>query len=111
MVAVMVHLAGNDGSEMGCPVSDAALEQVVALALQLSAAEQAQLLERVAANLAHRINEPSQSEPPDQGKTWGQHMLDILDQLDTSAWEAMDMPDSVEWVKEQRRGSSHYARP
>ena len=106
----MVHLAGNDGSKVGCTVSDAALEQVVALALQLSAAEQARLLERVAANLAHYINEPSQTQPSDQTKTWGQRMLDMLDQLDTSAWEAMDMPDSVEWVKEQRRQATRYAR-
>jgi len=84
-------------------VSDAALEQVVALALQLSTAEQARLLERVAANLAQHIDEPRPTQPPDQTKTWGQRMLDILDQLDTSAWEAMDMPDSVEWVKELRR--------
>ncbi len=87
-------------------MSDIVLDQVVALALQLSPAEQAKLLERVASNLAHHINETSEPEqglPSNQTKTWGQQMLDMLDQLDTSAWEAMAIPDSVAWVKEQRR--------
>jgi hypothetical protein len=27
----------------------------------------------------------------------------MLDTMDTSEWEAMDIPDVVEWIKEQRR--------
>jgi len=40
-----------------------------------------------------------------QESTWGSQVLDLLDQLDFSEWEAMDIPDVVEWVKTQRRGS------
>lgn len=40
-----------------------------------------------------------------QEPTWGSQVLDLLDKLDFSEWEAMDIPDVVEWVKAQRRGS------
>lgn len=38
--------------------------------------------------------------------TWGSQVLDLLDQLDFSEWETMDIPDVVEWVKAQRCGSN-----
>jgi hypothetical protein len=32
----------------------------------------------------------------------GAEIVELLDRLDLSEWEAMDVPDVVEWVKEQR---------
>ena len=33
----------------------------------------------------------------------GAEIVALLDRLDLSEWEALDIPDVVEWVKEQRR--------
>jgi hypothetical protein len=84
-------------------MSDIALDQVVALALKLSATEQAKLLERVAANLSQTIEQPQSAIPADSTATWGAQMVELLDQLDFSEWEAMDISDPVEWLKAQRQ--------
>jgi hypothetical protein len=55
-------------------MSDVLLEQVVALALQLSVSEQARLLERVAANLAREVDIPSN----ETGLEWTEEELDAL---------------------------------
>ncbi|MEZ4735243.1 MAG: hypothetical protein R3E79_49745 [Caldilineaceae bacterium] len=33
----------------------------------------------------------------------GAEIVELLDRLDLSEWEAMDIPDVVEWLSEQRR--------
>jgi hypothetical protein len=102
-------------------MSDLALDQVVELALQLSAAEQAKLLERVAAHLARDLDEP---EIESDALTWtDEELAELLKpstpktgaeiaamirsgELGAGAWSEMahpEMTDSVEWVKALRR--------
>jgi hypothetical protein len=102
-------------------MSDIALDQVVELALKLSVAEQAKLLERVAANLAREVDEPVHESAesswtdeelaelfkPSTPKTGAEIAAMIQSgELNTSAWSEMMNPhiiDSVEWVKALRR--------
>ncbi len=44
--------------------------------------------------------EDAASEPPSQ---WGKQLVTLLNELDTSEWQAKDIDDPVAWVKEQRR--------
>jgi len=41
-------------------------------------------------------------EIPQEGH-WGKNFVALLDQLDTSEWEALDIDDPVEWLKQQRQ--------
>ncbi|HRF97722.1 MAG TPA: hypothetical protein PLZ51_21090 [Aggregatilineales bacterium] len=77
------------------------LEQAVAIALELSPQEQAQLLERVASHLANQVLQKADS--PHEDTHWGKKVWAILEQLDTSDWD--DIDDPVAWLKEQRRQS------
>ena len=38
-----------------------------------------------------------------QQESWGAHTLALLDALDTSEWEALEIQDVVTWLKAQRR--------
>jgi hypothetical protein len=102
-------------------MSDAALEQVFELAVKLSIHEQAKLLERVAAHLAHEVDTTAIS--PDENLNWtDEELAELLKpaepktgaeiaamiesgELATTAWSEMLNPqitDSVEWVKALR---------
>ncbi len=83
-------------------MSDVALEQVKQLASGLSPQEKAQLVAWLGATLEREMTTAEQT-PAEAGQTWGQQVAAILGTLDTSEWESMDIPDSVEWVKQQRR--------
>ncbi len=104
-------------------MSDAALNQVVKLAFKLTIAEQARLLERIAANVA----QAHEDVPPEERLDWTEEELTELLKpgipqtgaeiaamiesggLDTSAWSEMINPhitDSVEWVKALRRDAA-----
>ena len=103
-------------------MSDIVLDQVVALALQLSISEQAKLLERVAANLAREVDEPDQSLNDDSD--WTEEELEELfkpvkpktgaeiarmiesGELGSTAQSEMinpDIDDPVEWLKALRK--------
>lgn len=105
---------------MGEAMSDIALEHVVALALRLSVREQAQLLERIAANLAHEMTLPAEAGE----ETWSQEELAALlgpaqprsgaeiaamiasGGLGDNPWSEMINPhitDPVEWLKVLRQ--------
>ena len=106
-------------------MSDAALEQVIDLALKLTMTEQAQLLERVAAHLAYEVDETepvtsteidwteeelSELLKPGEPKT-GAEIAAMIEsgQLDTNAWSEMmnsHITDPVEWVQALRREMS-----
>ncbi len=75
------------------------LDEALALALKLSPKERIQLIERVASSVEHDI-EPAP--PEEQPEHWGKSLNALLDSLDMSDWEAMEMDDPVEWVKQQR---------
>src|SRR5258708_6409233 len=100
-------------------MSDAALKQVLDLALKLSVTEQAQLLERVAAHIAQEVDENgidwtedelTELLKPGEPKS-GAEIAAMIEsgELDTSAWSEMMNPhitDPVEWVKALRRDMS-----
>lgn len=104
-------------------MSDVALEQVVALAMQLSSVEQKVLLARLATHLAYEDTPAPQEErldwteeelaellQPSAPKT-GAEIAAMIESggLDTSEWSQMINPhitDSVEWVKALRRDSA-----
>lgn len=97
------------------------LEEVLALALRLSVPEQAQLLERVAANLAHEVGlrrrelsaetawtdaELAELIKAPAPKT-GPEIAAMIEsgELDTRAWSEMANPhitDALEWLKALR---------
>src|SRR5688572_7211671 len=106
-------------------MSDAALEQVIALALELSMSEQARLLERVAANLAREVDETEPRVTVEIAWT-EEELADLLKpgvprtgaeiaamiqsgEFDSASWAEMINPqitDPVAWVKALRRDMS-----
>ncbi|MEO8392862.1 MAG: hypothetical protein ABI700_07705 [Chloroflexota bacterium] len=75
----------------------ALLDEALALALKLSPKERIRLIERVASSVEQEIEPASSTEGH-----WGQRMNALLDSLDTSDWEALEMGDPVEWLEQQR---------
>lgn len=80
-------------------------DDVLALAYRLSPLEKVKLVKRMADALEHEpvlaIDTPSPMLASSE-QTWGQQALALLDTFDTNDWQAIDMPDVVEWVKQQR---------
>lgn len=77
------------------------LDEALAIALKLSPRERLQLIERVASSMEHEINPPA-AKPTEH---WGKSLNQLLDSLDMSEWQVMDIDDPVEWVKKQRAES------
>jgi formate dehydrogenase maturation protein FdhE len=73
-------------------------DEVLTWALQLPPHEKLQLIEQVAHSIKPNIT--PQAVPADHH--WGKSLNQLLDTLDTSDWEAMDMEDVVEWVRNLR---------
>jgi hypothetical protein len=78
------------------------LEEALALALKLPPGERLRLVERVVASVEHEITRdmPSTQTPAEH---WGQALNRLVDALDLSDWEALEINDPVEWVKALRR--------
>jgi hypothetical protein len=78
------------------------LEEALALALKLPPSERLRLVERVVASVEHEITRgmPSTQIPAEH---WGQALNRLVDALDLSDWEALEINDPVEWVKALRR--------
>jgi len=78
------------------------LEEVLMLALKLPPGERLRLVERVVASVEHEI---TRGMPSTQilAEHWGQALNRLLDALDLSDWEALEINDPVEWVKALRR--------
>jgi nucleotide-binding universal stress UspA family protein len=76
------------------------LEHVLTLALQLSPVEQAKLVGEVASHLAEQTSEKA-ADVADHN--WGQRLVALVNSLDTSAWNAEEFADPVEWLKRQRQ--------
>lgn len=74
------------------------LDQALALALTLSPKERLYLITQVASSVEREFVPVPLSETPH----WGQAMVALLDPLDTSAWEALEMSDPTTWLKQQR---------
>ena len=48
------------------------------------------------------------STPGEPNEHWGQTLNRLLDSLDMSDWENLDVEDSVEWVKKQREAEQKH---
>lgn len=84
----------------------AQLEDVWPLVMGLSAADKMRLIERIAGWFEHQLNHPAEETNTPTG--WGEQLVRSIQsgELDTSAWVAMDIPDSVQWLKDLRREES-----
>jgi hypothetical protein len=78
------------------------LEDALALALKLPSGDRLRLVQRVVASVEHDITGgvPVTQTPAEH---WGQSLNRLLDALDMSDWEALEINDPVEWVKALRR--------
>ena len=86
------------------------LDDTLALALKLSPKERIQLIERVASSVEREIEPaPVHIEQPEE--PWGQSLVNLIKSLDLSEWEAMDIDDPVEWVKELRQKQEDRLKP
>jgi hypothetical protein len=86
------------------------LEEALALALKLPPGERLRLVERVVASVEHEITRgmPSTQIPTEH---WGQALNRLVDALDLSDWEALEINDPVEWVKALRRQDESRLNP
>ncbi len=82
---------------MNTPELDLVLER----ALDLTVPDRLRLIETVAASIHNQI-QSSATITGDEGVSWGQHVLDLVNQLDMSAWEHLNIEDSSEWVTNLR---------
>ena len=78
------------------------LEEALALALKLPPGDRLRLVERVVASVEHDIA-GGVPVTPTAAEHWGQSLNRLLDALDTSDWQALEINDPVEWVKALRR--------
>lgn len=81
------------------------LDDVLALAYRLTPLEKIKLVKQMADALAQEpvltTNAVTVPMPPAE-QHWGKELIAFLHTLDLSDWQAIDMPDVVEWVKQQR---------
>jgi len=73
------------------------IDEALALALRLSPKERVQLIERVASSLEDALDTTSENQ-----EHWGRKLSALLDEMDTTDWDALDIDDPVAWVKAQR---------
>ena len=85
------------------------LERVLTLALRLPPTERLRLVEQVVASVEHDIIGSTPMKLPDAEEHWGEHLLQLLEELDLTDWTDTDTNDPVEWVKQHRtqQGSRH----
>lgn len=80
-------------------------DDVVALAYRLTPLEKIKLVKRMADALEHEpvlTTTVAIAATPAGDQHWGEQMIAFLHTLDTSDWQAIEMPDVVEWVKQLR---------
>ena len=78
------------------------LAAALVLALQLGPGDRLRLVERVVASVERDIA-GGVPVTPTPAEHWGQALNRLLDALDLSDWEALEIDDPVEWVKALRR--------
>jgi hypothetical protein len=80
-------------------------DDVLALAYRLTPLEKIKLVKQMADALEQEpvltTNTVAGPLPPDE-QHWGKELVALLDTLDLRDWQAIDMPDVVDWVKQQR---------
>src|SRR5579859_5061026 len=86
-------------------------EEALSMALRLSPVDRLKLVERVVSSVESEMSVGEQSDTSTGSGTWGAEVIALLDQLDLTDWEQMDMPDVGEWVRQLRhQESSHNER-
>lgn len=80
-------------------------DNVLAQAYRLTPREQIKLVKRIVDVLEQEpvlaTNSSTNTASP-SAQTWGAQVLALLDTFETNDWQTIDMPDVVEWVKQQR---------
>lgn len=80
-------------------------DDVLALAYRLTPLEKIKLVKRMADALEQEpvlATKTAAPPTPSTNQTWGAQALAVLDSFDFNDWQAIDMPDVVEWLKQQR---------
>lgn len=80
-------------------------DDVLALAYRLTPLEKIKLVKQMADALEYEsvlTTTVSTTVTPTGDQNWGEEMVAFLHTLDTSDWQAIEMPDVVEWVKQLR---------
>lgn len=80
-------------------------DDVLALAYRLTPLEKIKLVKQMANALEHEpVLTTTVSSAPilPSTQTWGAQTLALLDTFETNDWQAIEMPDVVEWVKQLR---------
>ncbi|MDZ4767238.1 MAG: hypothetical protein SGI73_22070 [Chloroflexota bacterium] len=86
------------------------LADVLALALKLSAKDRLQLVEKVVSSVGEEL--PSHEGFVQRaGETWGQAMVRLINELDLSDWQNIEIDDPVEWVKSIRKQEEDRLKP
>ena len=76
-------------------------DELVSLALRLSAADRLRLVERVVTSVERELEVPSSHETQVKGH-WGKALNQLLDELGPIELVDPEIEDPVEWVKVQR---------
>jgi len=80
-------------------------DDVLALADRLTPLEKIKLVKRMADALEQEpvlATSGVIGPTPTDNQHWGKELIAFVHTLDLSDWQAIDMPDVVEWVKQQR---------
>jgi hypothetical protein len=84
------------------------IDEVFELGVKLPESERRQLIEKLVLSLGHEEEVTPASEPP-PAEHWGKALNQLVDSLDMSDWEALEIDDPVAWV-EQIRSEQEIAR-
>ncbi|PJF29341.1 MAG: hypothetical protein CUN52_08880 [Phototrophicales bacterium] len=84
------------------------LEKTMDMALQLPIIERLQLVERLVASVEHDITTLQRVA---QGSHWGERLVSLIESLDLSDWEEMDIDDPVQWVEHIRKQDEARLKP
>jgi|SRR5581483_2502961 hypothetical protein len=82
------------------------LEEALSLALSLSPVDRLKLVERVVSSVESEMSAGQPLDTSATSGTWGAEVVALLDQLDLTDWEHIDIPDAGEWVHQLRRQDS-----
>ncbi len=78
----------------------AGLEELLSMALRLSAADRLKLVERVVTSVEQELQVPPSNALPETH--WGQALNQLLDEVGPIELADSEIEDPVEWVKAQR---------
>jgi hypothetical protein len=84
----------------------ARLEEALSLALNLSPRDKLRLVEQVVSSIENEMPVEQPAVVNASAGRWGAEVIALLDQLDLTDWEQMDIPDVGAWVHQLRRHES-----